>query len=363
MPIDTFDAIVIGSGQGGGPLAGQLAGAGWKTAIVEREHIGGTCVNVGCTPTKTMVASARITYLARRASDYGVRTGAVTVDQSTVRQRKREIVESWSNESRKGLERWDKLEIIMGEASFVGSTEIRVDLGGGSTRSLTSEKIFINTGARPRIPPIDGLDQVPYLDSTSIMEVGGVPDHLLIIGGGYIGLEFGQMFRRFGSQVTIVEMAPRCLPREDSEICATMSDILQGGRYHPSGELPATTHPGTKRQSACRAGDSRRNPGPGGIACTHLHRQGAEHGHAQPRGGGHIGERDWIRPGEREARDQRVRGLRAGRRGRAGLHSHTSPTTISEFSEPICSRALPEPSRSDSYPTRCSPIHSWAGSD
>jgi len=226
MP-DTFDAIVIGTGQGGGPLAGQLAKAGWSVAVLEREHVGGSCVNVGCTPTKTMVASARIAHLVRRAADYGVETGPVTVDQTVVRQRKRAIVESWSSGSRKGLERWDSLELIMGEGRLSGANTVTVSLNAGGERELSANTILINTGTRPYIPPVPGLDRVRYLDSTSIMELGAVPEHLLVLGGGYIGLEFGQMFRRFGARVTIIEQAPRCLPREDEDICSTMSAILR----------------------------------------------------------------------------------------------------------------------------------------
>lgn len=225
MP-EGLDAIVIGAGQGGGPLAGQLSGAGWRVAVIEREHVGGTCVNVGCTPTKTMVASARVAYLARRAADYGVRTGPVSVDQSRVRQRKRDIVATWREESQKGLDRWDSLELIRGEARFTGPHAVSVSLNGGGERQLQGDAIVINTGARPHVASIPGLDDVPYLDSTSIMELGEVPEHLVIIGGGYIGLEFGQMFRRFGAAVTIIELAPRCLPREDPDICTAMSEIL-----------------------------------------------------------------------------------------------------------------------------------------
>ena len=223
---EKFDAIVIGTGQGGGPLARKLAGAGWKVAVVEREHVGGSCVNVGCTPTKTMVASARVAYLARRAADYGVNTGPVTVDQSMVRKRKRDIVTSWSAGSRKGLERWETLELIMGEGRLSGPNGVAVSLNDGGERELTADTILINTGLRPVAPAIPGLEDVPYLDSTSVMELDTVPGHLIVVGGGYIGLEFGQMFRRFGSKVTIIEQAPRCLPREDPDICAAMSKIL-----------------------------------------------------------------------------------------------------------------------------------------
>ncbi len=223
-----YDAIVIGTGQGGKPLTRALAQAGWKTAIIEREHVGGSCVNVGCTPTKTMVASARVAYLARRAADYGVNTGPISVDQAVVRKRKRDIVESFSSGNRRGLERLENAELIMGEASFTGPREVKVELQEGGTRHLTADKlVIINSGARPAAPAIPGLDAVPYLDSTSIMELDSVPDHLMVIGGGYIGLEFGQMFRRFGSKVTIVERGPQLLSREDPDVAEAVAEILR----------------------------------------------------------------------------------------------------------------------------------------
>src|SRR5207247_480641 len=194
-----YDAIVIGAGQAGGPLSTALARAGWKTALIERVHVGGTCINEGCTPTKTMVASARVAYLARRGADYGVQDGAVHVDLSKVRQRKRSIVESFRSGSQKKLETTPNLTLLFGEGRFTGPKTIEVALNGGGTRQLTAERIFINTGGRPAVPPLPGLDTVPALDSTSIMELDEVPRHLLVLGGGYIGLEFAQMFRRFGS--------------------------------------------------------------------------------------------------------------------------------------------------------------------
>ena len=223
---ERFDAIVIGTGQGGGPLAGRMAGAGWKTAIIEREHIGGSCINVGCTPTKTMIASARVAYLDRRGADYGVNTGSVTVDQTVVRDRKRRIVEQWSSGSRKGLERWDDLELIMGEGRFSGPKQVTVNLKDGGERILEAETIVLNTGLRPLIPPIEGLDVTPYLDSTSIMELATVPEHLIVLGGGFIGLEFGQMFRRFGAEVTVVEMRERLAPKEDPDVCSALRDVI-----------------------------------------------------------------------------------------------------------------------------------------
>ena len=200
-----FDAIVIGTGQGGKPLAGALAQAGRKTAIIEKDRVGGTCVVRGCTPTKTMLASARIAYLARRAGDYGMQVGEVSVELEAVRRRKRNIVDEWSPGSQKGLESRENLELIFGAAAFVGSHEVEVTLNAGGTRRLIADQIFINVGARNRVPDLPGLAEAGFLDSTSIMELGEIPEHLVVLGGGFIGLEFGQMFRRFGSEVTIVQ--------------------------------------------------------------------------------------------------------------------------------------------------------------
>jgi len=221
---DRYDAIVIGTGQGGKPLAQAFARAGRPAAIIEREYVGGSCVNVGCTPTKTMVASARVAYLARRAAEFGVRTGPVSVDQTVVRKRKRDIVESFSGGNRRGLESTDGLDLVMGEASFTGPNELEVR---GETRRLTADTIFINTGLRPEVPDIPGLDTVDYLDSTSVMELGEVPEHLIVLGGGYIGLEFGQMFRRFGAEVTVVQRGPRLMPREDEDVSEEIGAILR----------------------------------------------------------------------------------------------------------------------------------------
>src|ERR1019366_2451446 len=166
-----FDAIVIGSGQAGTPLSTALAEAGMRTALIEREHVGGTCVNEGCTPTKTMVASARVAYLARRGADYGVHTGDIRIDMERVRQRKRDIVNSFRNGSQGRIEKTANLELIFGEASFTGAGSLLVRQKDGGQRVLTAKKIFINAGARPSVPALDGLKYVPYLDSTSIMEL------------------------------------------------------------------------------------------------------------------------------------------------------------------------------------------------
>src|SRR5579859_2389958 len=194
-PPQHYDAIVIGSGQGGTPLSEALAKAGLRTALIEKIHVGGTCINEGCTPTKTMVASGRVAYLARRGADYGVRTGPVTVDMETVRRRKRDIVESFRGGSERQIEETPGVDLLRGEARFTGAHELEVTLGDGTSRRLRAELIVINTGCRPERPKLAGLDEVPSLDSTSIMELGEVPGHLLVLGGGYIGLEFGQLFR------------------------------------------------------------------------------------------------------------------------------------------------------------------------
>ncbi|MEE9538640.1 MAG: mercuric reductase [candidate division NC10 bacterium] len=224
---ERYDAIVIGSGQAGKPLALSLAQAGRKTAIVEREHVGGTCVNVGCTPTKTMVASGRVAYLARRAGDYGVRPNPVQVEMAKVRQRKQAIVESFRNSGQRQLEKTEGVDLLFGEASFTGPKTVTVRMNNGGTRQLTADTIFINTGGRPSSPPVPGLDSVPTLDSTSIMELDVLPDHLLVLGGGYIGLEFGQMFRRFGSEVTVVQRGKQLLAREDTDVAEEVAKIMR----------------------------------------------------------------------------------------------------------------------------------------
>ena len=226
--VEKYDAIVIGSGQGGTPLSRRLAEAGMRTALVERTHVGGTCINEGCTPTKTMVASARVAYLARRAADYGVRTGNIEIDLKRVRQRKRDIVNTFRNGSQARLERTPNLDLIFGTASFTGPKEIALQVkDGGGTRTLTADRVIINAGTRAAIPKLPALDAVPYLDNASIMELDAVPEHLLILGGGYIGLEFSQIFRRFDSQVTIVQSAKQLLAREDADVADAVAEILR----------------------------------------------------------------------------------------------------------------------------------------
>ena len=227
MAENTYDAVIIGVGQAGNPLASALAKAGKRVALIERDAVGGTCINRGCTPTKTMVASARVAYLARRGADYGVQTGPVSVDLAKVRQRKRDIVEDFRSGTESKLEKNDKIDLIYGDAKFTGPRTVEIAPNDGSeVRAVGAPLIFINIGARPTVPPIEGLDQIAFLDSTSIMELDAVPEHLLILGGSYIALEFGQMFRRFGSQVTIIERSARILEREDADIADEMTKIL-----------------------------------------------------------------------------------------------------------------------------------------
>jgi pyruvate/2-oxoglutarate dehydrogenase complex dihydrolipoamide dehydrogenase (E3) component len=223
----TYDAIILGAGQAGVPLASAWAKAGKRVALVERDAVGGTCVNRGCTPTKTMVASARVAYLAGRGADYGIHTGPVTVDMAKVRARKRDIVESFRSGSENRLETNENIDLIYGEGRFIGPNTVEVALNDGETCTLTADQIFINTGARPAVPKIDGLDTIPYLDSTSVMELDTVPTHLVILGGSYIALEFGQMFHRFGSRVTVLEKSKYLLGHEDTDVAEEMAKILR----------------------------------------------------------------------------------------------------------------------------------------
>ena len=218
-----YDAVVIGTGQAGPSLAGRLAGSGMEVAVIERKLFGGTCVNTGCIPTKTLIASAHAAHLARRAADFGVVVeSGVTVDMKRTKARKDYV----SALSRDGLEAWlthmKKCTVYRSHARFESAHEVRV-----GTELLAADRIFINVGARASIPPVPGLDKVPYLTNSSMMEIDFLPRHLLIVGGGYIGIEFAQMYRRFGSKVTIVEMAPRLMQREDEDVSQGVREILE----------------------------------------------------------------------------------------------------------------------------------------
>lgn len=225
---ESFDAVVIGTGQAGKPLAHDLAAAGRRTAVIERLHVGGSCINFGCTPTKTMIASARVAHLARRGAAYGVATGEVTVDLERVRARKRRVVESFRRSGQKGLEREEGVELIFGHARLTGPRTVEVELPDGGRRRLEAGWIFLNTGTRPRLPKVEGIDQVPTLDNTTVMELGQTPEHLAVLGGGYIGLEMGQMFSRFGAEVTILQQGDRLISREDEDVTEEIAAILRG---------------------------------------------------------------------------------------------------------------------------------------
>jgi len=222
-----YDALIIGAGQAGGPLSVALANAGMRTALVEREHVGGTCINTGCTPTKTMIASARAAYVARHADRYGVQTGEVRVDLSRVVERKREVVERFRSGSERRIRKSENTDLYEGEASFESPEQVVIRLNDGREKRIRAGKIFINTGGRPAVPPLAGLSDVPFLNSTTIMDLTELPEHLLILGGGYIAVEFGQMFCRFGSAVTIVQRGPYLLNREDPDVADAIADILR----------------------------------------------------------------------------------------------------------------------------------------
>lgn len=223
----TFDAIIVGAGQAGPPLAGRLTGAGQTVAVVERKLIGGTCVNSGCIPTKTLVASAHAAQLARRGAEYGIGTGPVTVDMAKVKARKDAIMHS----DRHGVESWldgmDGCTVLRGHARFTGPKTLDID-----GRSITAEKIFLNVGGRAVVPDIPGLSDIDYLTNVSILELDTVPAHLVVIGGSYIALEFAQMYRRFGARVTVIERGPRLTSREDEDVSAAVREILEAEGIH-----------------------------------------------------------------------------------------------------------------------------------
>jgi len=219
----TYDSIVIGSGQAGNPLSHRLADLGWKVALVEKAHLGGTCINTGCTPTKAMVASAQVAHYARNAARWGVRASGVSVDLAKVVERKEKIVESFRSGQRSRVDQRPNLTLHRGHARFLAPRRLQV-----ADQILEGERIFINTGTRTDVPRLEGLDAVQYLTNASLMELRDVPEHLLVLGGGYIGLEFGQMFRRFGSQVTIVHRGAHVLGREDDDVADEMQRILEG---------------------------------------------------------------------------------------------------------------------------------------
>ncbi|MEO6031520.1 MAG: mercuric reductase, partial [Burkholderiaceae bacterium] len=243
MPQETLDAIVIGAGQAGPALAARCSKEGLRTALIERHHFGGTCVNVGCVPTKTLVASARAIRQAQRGDEYGFETGTLRVDMARIKQRKDAIV----MHSRQGVESWmrglARTEVIVGEARFVAPATIEVN-----GRRMHAPRIFINVGARSVRPDLAGIDTVATLDHASIMELTTVPEHLVIVGGSYIGLEFAQMMRRFGAEVTVAERAERLLPREDADVSDGIREILEaeGVRFQMGAECLSLAPAGSR---------------------------------------------------------------------------------------------------------------------
>ena len=224
--MEKYDAIVIGSGQAGTPLSKKLAESGLKTALIEKRWVGGTCVNDGCSPTKTMIASAKLAWSVANGEKLGVHVGGYTVDFHEILDRKNEVVERMRGNSEKGIKETENLDLVYGTAVFTGPKEITVTLNDGAKQVLSADKFFINVGEKPAIPEIDGIEKIDYLTSTSIMELDEIPEHLAIIGSGYIALEFGQMFRRFGSKVTILEQSERILRHEDEDIAEEIVKIF-----------------------------------------------------------------------------------------------------------------------------------------
>ncbi len=253
-----FDAIVIGSGQAGNPLAHQLADRGWTVALIEREHLGGTCINYGCTPTKTMLASAQVAHYARRAEQYGVRVGDVAIDLPTVVARKNAIVEQWRSGQERQAAKRPTISLFRGAARFTGPGTVQLD-----GQALSGKHVFINTGTSPLIPPIAGIEQVPYLTNRNIMDLTVVPDHLLVVGASYVGLEFGQMFRRFGSRVTVVEFGDQIVPREDADVAESLEQALsaEGISFLKATQVAEVTNAG----AGVRAGTRLRSGQPGPV--------------------------------------------------------------------------------------------------
>jgi pyruvate/2-oxoglutarate dehydrogenase complex dihydrolipoamide dehydrogenase (E3) component len=266
-PPQHYDAIVIGSGQGGTPLCQALANAGLRSALIEKIHVGGTCINEGCTPTKTMVASGRVAYLARRGADYGVHTGALRIAMERVRKRKRDIVISFRSGGERRIAKTKNLDLIYGQASFIGPKSIMVHTQKRGDIHFTADRFFINAGCRPAIPNIPGLSDVPYLNSTSIMELAKVPTHLLVLGGGYVGLEFAQLFRRLGSKVTILQSAAQLLGREDQDIAEAVVSILRedGLQIHLSSTVEKVSRSRNRISLKFRTAGKSRN-----VEGTHL---------------------------------------------------------------------------------------------
>ena len=227
-PVPTlFDAIVVGAGQGGSPLARDLAAAGWKTALVEREYVGGTCVNRGCTPTKTLAAIAEVAHLVRQSETFGVESGPVSLNMGHISQRRQKIVENFRVSQLEKLKGQKNLTLLRGEAVFTGVKEMEVRFNAGGSGRIRAQTIILDTGSRPAMPKIDNLQNIDFLTSRTVLDTSFIPPHLAIVGGGYVGVEFAQMFRRLGSNVTLIQSAPQLLPQEDEDMARILKQILE----------------------------------------------------------------------------------------------------------------------------------------
>ena len=320
MATTSYDAIVIGSGQAGPPLAVRLAQSGLRTALVEREHLGGTCVNDGCIPTKTLVASARAAHVARRAADWGVDVGgAVSVDMAAVKARKDRVVAHSIDNLTKWIAGTERLTLVWGAARFTSPHTIEVN---GET--LEAPKIFINVGGRPTLPPWPGIGDVAVLTNISMMAIDRVPEHLIVAGGSYIGLEFAQMYRRFGARVTVVEYGDRLIAREDPEVSREVQAILEreGVAFH----LGVAGREGDEGQRRRRSRVVRRRPGRDRARrqpSARCGRTAAEHRRPRPRQGRDRHRRARLHHRRRRAAHERARRLGARRRQRPRrLHAH-----------------------------------------
>jgi pyruvate/2-oxoglutarate dehydrogenase complex dihydrolipoamide dehydrogenase (E3) component len=353
----TFDAIIIGAGQAGPPLAGRLSEAGMKVALIERKLFGGTCVNTGCTPTKTLVASARAAHMARRAADFGVvLDGGVSVDMLKVKTRQNGVV----SDQRAGVERWvgglPNCTVYRGQARFESLRQISV-----GDESLTAERIFINVGGRANIPALPGVDQVRTFTNTSLLALNELPRHLVAVGGSYVGLEFAQIYRRFGAEVTVVEMADRLIHREDADVSATVKEILEGEgiQMRLAAECIGFEPVGSDIcvNVDCRDGD----------------RRGSDPTCCSPLGAGRtlttLGWKQPASPSMRTATSSSTINSAAARTGSglwatatAGARSPTRPTTTSRSSRPISWAAKHARSATGSSPTPSSPIRRSAAS-
>lgn len=243
MPNEThYDAIGLGGGMAGLPIALKLGFKGFKVALIERDHLGGTCLNRGCIPTKTMIASAKVAHHARQAARWGIHAEGVRTDLGRVVDRKDELVTSIRSGAERNVEKNENVTLVRGEARFTGPKTLAVN-----GRTLTGERVFINTGTRNSVPPIRGLDEVPWLDSTTAMEIRELPEHLLVVGGGYVGVEFAQMYRRFGADVTIIQRPEQLLPEEDDDIARALQGVLEGEGI--------TVHLGATATATRREGD------------------------------------------------------------------------------------------------------------